>query len=236
MLYVYHGTDTGRVADRTNALIAGLRGKRAGAQVFMFEGDDFEDSEVDALIDARGLFVEKHIVVFKQPFVKSDSTDRLLSRVERFGLSENIFIIEEGKLDTHAQKVLEKHAEKIEKHGGTQTKDEFNVFALGDALGARKQKELWLLYMQAQRAGVATAPLVGTLHWAARSMLLAARCNTAEESGQKPYVFSKFKRYASNYTMSELHTLSRSLLTMYHDARRGTLDLDRALECFILSL
>jgi len=237
MLYVFHGTDTRKAADRANRLVARLRDKRPDAQVFVFEGAAFEDHAVDELVEARGLFVERHIVVFKQPFETSDSGARLLERLERFEVSENIFVITDGALPDPVRTALARHAEQAEEHQAPAVQERaFNVFALGDALAARNKRELWLLYTHARRAGVDAEYILGTLHWAVRGMLLAERSHTAAEAGQKPFVYSKFKRAAARYTHDELIALSHALLAAYHDARSVGPTLDNALERLTLSL
>lgn len=237
MLYVYYGSHTERVADHANKLVAGLLKRRADAQVFRFEGGGFEVQDIDELIEARGLFIEKHVVVLKQPLETRESRDHILERLEQFQLSENIFVIAEGVLGAKEKKALEKHAEKIEELAAEKrTATEFNVFALGDALGARKRKELWLLYLQARHAGVEAASLLGTMHWAVRGMLLARRTANANEAGQKPFMYSKFKRYAANYSEQELLTLSRKLIAIYHDTRRGKVNIENGLERLTLTV
>jgi DNA polymerase III delta subunit len=237
MLYVFHGTDTYTVADKANRLVAGLVRKFPDVQVFTFEGDFIEESALDELVEARGLFIEKQIIVLKQPFIKAESRDLILARIKNFGLSQNIFVLSEGKLLADQKRALTKHAEKIEEYKSEGKKEEkFNVFALSDALGAHNKKVLWTGYVEARRAGVAAEPIHGMLHWAIRSMLLADRAKSPEESGQKPFIYSKFKRYAQNYGEDALRQHSRELITIYHDARRGVHELDTALERWVLGL
>ena len=161
----------------------------------------------------------------------------ILARLERFAVSENIFIIEEGVLAARQHKVCKEHAHKIEEHKERQVRTPaFNVFALSDALCARDKKRLWTLYVEARRAGVEPESILGTLHWAVRGMLVAAACDHAEEAGQKEFVFGKAKRYSRGFSRNELVLMSRALISMYHDAHRGSRVLDTDLERFTLTL
>jgi DNA polymerase III delta subunit len=238
MLYVFHGTNTHKVADQTNKLITSLRTKRPLVEIFSFEGGEIQDSDLDALIEAQGLFVEKHIVVLRQTFEFAESRERVLVRLKRLAETQNIFVISENKLLAEHKKALTKHATKIEEHMQVvEEKKKFNVFQLGDALGARHRQELWSGYIQALRAGLEPESIHGTLHWALKSMLSATKTKSAEEAGQKSgFVYNKFKRYATNFKKDELAELSRSLVTVYHDARRGKVDFKTALEQWVLKI
>lgn len=236
MLYVYFGTDTEKVADKANATIATLKKKRPDAQVFVFEGAFTDGAPLDELVGAQGLFVDKHVVVLKQSFETAESRDLILERVERLATSQNIFVLAEGKVDAPHKKTLQKHATKIEEHAKKAEERDFSGFALGDALGARDRRALWTEYMLARRSGSEPEVLHGTLTWAVRSMILASRCASADEAGMKPFGYSKFKRFASNYTPEELLTLSRQLITLYHEARWGKHDLAIATERWTLGV
>jgi len=67
-------------------------------------------------------------------------------------------------------------------------------------------------------------------------MIVARLSKDANESGLKPYVFQKSKSFAQNYSEDEMKKMSSSLVSIYHDSRRGIHDFDIALERFILSL
>lgn len=238
MLYVYHGNNVLKVADQTNKLVASLKAKRPLVEVFSFESGQLSGSDLDALIEAQGLFVEKHIVVLRQMFEVVESRDVVLTRLKRLADTQNIFIISENKLLAEYKKTLTKHATKIEEHTqAIREKEVFNVFALGDALGARNKQALWVGYMQALRAGLEPESIHGTLHWAVKAMLGTVATKSPEEAGQKSaYSYNKFKRFSTNFTKEELTTLSRSLIAIYHDAHRGKTDLKIALEQWVLQV
>jgi len=238
MLYIFHGSNTHKVADQTNKLVTGLLAKRPLAQVFSFEGGMMKESELDELIEAQGLFVEKYIVVLRQTLEVALSRDMVLARIQRLADTQNIFVISENKLLAEHKKILTKHATKIEEHTQVVKKEEvFNVFALSDALGVRNKQALWVGYTQALQAGLEPESIHGTLHWAVKAMLGATNTKSAEEAGQKSsFVYNKFKRYASNFKKGELAKLSQSLIVLYHDARRGKHELKTALERWILEV
>jgi len=236
MLYVYFGTNTTKVADQASRLVAALRAKQPNAQVFHIHVDEVPVAELDELIEARGLFVEKHVVVLKRPFVDSTSKDIVLERLERFAASPNIFILIEGALTATAKKQMKRHATLIEEHAVQVQKRQAANFALSDALAARDRKALWLAYMEEQQKGNDLSPVLGTLHWTVRSMLLASTTTSAEEAGMSPFPYRKAKHAAHNFTNTELRALSRSLIELYHDVRRGKHELATALELWVLTV
>ncbi len=237
MLYVYYGTDVKKVADQTNKLIANLLKKRPDAQVFSFENKDVDESKLDELIEAQGLFVEKHIVVLKQTFEMADSRDVIIKRLKHFASAPNVFIIAENKLVAEHKKKLKKYASDIKEHNEIKKEtNKFNVFSLGDALGARNRQLLWKGYIDALRAGLEVESIHGTLHWAVKSMLSAQNSNSPDEAGQKSFTYNKFKRYSANFKDGELKKLSRELISIYHDARRGKHELKTALERWCLGV
>lgn len=219
MLYLFHGTDTFRVADQANSVVASLRAKRPDASVYVFEGALIDPAPLDELIEARGLFVQKHIVVLKLPFETTDSRDMVLARVERLSVSENIFVLSEGKLLAEHKRVLEQYATKSEEHTKVVTqKRGFDSYGVASALKARNRRALWEGYLRTQRSGESAEAMCGLMHWAVKDML------------QHPV------RYSSKYTNEELVGMSRSLISLYHDAHRGIYDLDTALERWTLSV
>lgn len=237
MLYVIHGNNTTKVADQATKLVKGILEKRKGAQLYTFEGENLQVDQLDALIDARGLFVEKHVIVIKQPYIKTEVKNVMFERLKRFSETDNIVVLVEGKILAQDKKKLEKYAHRIEEHAlEEKKKDVFNVFTLGDALGRRKKQELWSGYIQAQRAGLELESIHGTLHWAVKAMVIAKKSSSPEESGQKPYTYNKNKTYAKNFKEEELLNLSRDLIEIYHGARRGKYELAVALERWMLRL
>lgn len=237
MLFVFYGTNTKKVADQASRLVANLLKKKPDAQVFSFEGENMSESDLDELIEAQGLFVEKHVVVIKRAFSVVESRDMVLARLKQFASTPNIFVIIEDKLLAEHKKAFAKHAEKIEEHTQAKVeKIEFNVFALADALGEKNKQRLWTGYIEALRAGNEVESIQGTLHWAVKAMLASAHSESPEEAGQKPYSYNKFKRFAKNFSEEELKGLSRSLISLYHDARRGKVELKTGLERWILTI
>ena len=92
----------------------------------------------------------------------------------------------------------------------------------------RDKKQLWILYTQAKREGISDEEIHGILFWQVKAMLLAARSKDAGAAGLNPFVYSKSKGFLKNFEEKEVENISSSLVTLYHDSRRGK---HRALKC-----
>ncbi len=126
--------------------------------------------------------------------------------------SKHLFIIEiESGADM--ARAVEKVGGKVVKVKAPPKEKTFEVFSLATALGKKDKKALWLLYREALDGGVEPEALIGILAWKARQMLGI--------KGVKDTAARK---------------LSRDLVCLYHDSRRGAGELELLLERFILTM
>jgi DNA polymerase III delta subunit len=119
---------------------------------------------------------------------------------------------------------------------GPQARSEFNIFALTDAIGARKKRDAWVLYQKALLAGLSPDEVFFKLFWQFKTMLLASRTKTAQEAEMKDYPYSKAKGFLQNFKPGEVEKLLESLVAEYHQARRGEGEIETAVEKIILRL
>ena len=243
MIYLFYGPDTEKARQKANSVVESLLKKRPDASLFRLDSDSWQEAAFDEYVGGQGLFVNKYIVFLDQLFEKKEIKEYVVDRLKELKSSENIFIVLENILDKATLTKFGKNAEKVqvfgeekEVTGKTKKSGEFNMFAITDALGARNQKRLWTLYQQAQRHDVVPEELHGILFWQVKSMLLALSAKDAKEAGLNPFVYSKAKNYAKNFTESELKKTSSQLVTMYHQAHRGEVDFNAALEKFFLQI
>lgn len=243
MIYLFYGQDIEQARRKSNSVVESLLKKRPDASFFRLDSDTWQEAAFDEYVGGQGLFVQKYIVVLDRLFEKKEIKEYVVERLKILKASDNIFIVLENSLDKATLGKFEKNAEKIqifgeEKEEAVKKKktDEFNMFAITDALGARNQKRLWTLYQQAVRREVVPEELHGILFWQIKSMLLALSSKDAKEAGLNPFVYSKAKNYAKNFTLPELKKISSQLVTMYHQAHRGEVDFSVALEKFFLSI
>lgn len=237
MLYFIHGTNTEKTRSKAHGIIDTLQKKKPDALFFKVDAEELTKDMLDELIGGQGLFEKKYIVFLNTVCANAEGRDALVSRIKEIQGSDNVFILLEEKIDAKTKKKIESVAQKVEEHNSVAVKKEsFNIFALTDVLGRRNRKELWVLYQRARMHGVAPEEVHGILFWQIKSMLLAAQETSAKSAGLKPFVYSKAKGFLSNYSQQELKSISKNLVDLYHDARRGIGTLDTSLERFILTL
>ncbi len=247
MLYLYHGTDTQTSANKARALVKSLRSKRADATFVEIDADHWSKSIVQENAGGQGLFSAKYIILLDRVTENAEAKDQIADVTDIMKESDNIFIILEGKLNADLKKSLEKHAEKTVTSdlketggasgaGGAFAKRDFNIFALGDAIGARDPFKSWSIYRQAIDLGQETEAIVGTIFWQVKSIAIAADAPSAAASGLSPFVYSKSKKYAGNYSKEELRALMGDLISVYHDGHRGVADMELSIEKLLLGL
>ena len=239
MLYLLHGTDTGRGREKLGSLLESLYKKKPDASVMRIDDEGFDASALDELISGQGLFERKQIIVFDNVFRNTVAMEAISQSLKDIASSQNIFIVFEETLDKKTLSKFQKHAEKIQefdKKDLGSAKKPFDIFSLTDALGKRDKKKLWILYQKARMHNISNEEVHGILFWQVKSMLLAGSAPNAKEAGLNPFVYRKATQFQKNYSDSELKTLSAVLISLYHDARRGIHDLGISLERFVLDI
>ncbi len=234
MIYVLHGSDILTIRSRARDLVSSLLLKKPDTVHVRITPERVSPGVFEELLGSRGLFSDKLIVELDG--LCSIPEACLEEYMPQFKDSEYVFIVIEEGVEVKMLKVLKDHAHKIENHELVQSVErEPTLFALADALGMRDKKKLWVEYTQAILNDTAPEEIHGMLFWQVKSMIIAS-CTTEKESGLKPFVYGKSKRYGNNFKKGELESLSSSLVSLYHDARRGLTDFGLALEQWVLSI
>lgn len=246
MLYFFYGSDKDTAREKVNALVEGLRKKKPEAEVFRLSAEDWSDpldhrhgeTRLEELIGGQGLFNKTYIVEIVSLFENGEAKEGFLKKLSDIAASPNVFVSREWAVDKETLLLVGEHAEKVQvcaqKEG--KKKPDFNVFSLTDAFGRRDKKQLWVLLQKAVASGAAPEEIHGILFWQLKSIVLALRCKTAEEAGVKPFVWSKAKSFAKNWSEGELKSLSSKMVSLYHDSHRGVHDFSVALERFVLTI
>ena len=238
MIYLLHGTDTIKSRKKLHTLLDSMFTKKPDASYMRIERENFDESRIEEFAGGQGLFENKYIIVFDNLFVDKNIKEVILKKIKEISKSQNIFIFLEEKLNKTELNRFEKYAEKIQEFGASGSKKEkkFDIFSLTDAFGKRDKKGLWILYQKAKLNNVSDEEVHGILFWQIKSMLLSFNAKDAKESGLNPFVFRKSLGFIKNYSEGELKRISSSLVSLYHDTRRGIHEMDIALERFILGI
>lgn len=240
MMYLLYGDNTDLARSKLRGIIDSQTKKTPDAVHFRLTTENFSEEKLEELLGSGGLFQNAYIVVLDNLFQDEKAADAILVKLSEIEESQNIFIVLETNLTKAILTKLEKKSAKTQTFALStkleKKKPEFSVFTLSDALGARDKKKLWTLFIGAKQAGVSSEEIHPILLWQIKAMLGAVGGSSALEAGLNPFVYTKAKSFSKNFRKDELGTLSRSLIDMYHEVRRGLIDFDIALERWILSL
>ncbi len=233
MLHLFYGNDTITVRQKAHDFTAAEEKK--GMKVEHIEVENYVEGVFSDIVGAVSLFGEKTLYIIDTLSGKTEMYDALIENLEAFASSDNTFVVIEGALLAPQKKKFQKHAETMEEYKAVAT-ELFNVFSMADSLARKDKKTLWLQLQDARHTGLKTEAIIGTLWWQLKSMRLAKATNNAKEAGMKDFSYNKAKRALSIFKDGELETLSKSLLTVYHDGHLGKVDTDIALERWMLTL
>jgi DNA polymerase III delta subunit len=252
MLYVFHGSDAQTSQKKASALVSSLREKRPDASYIRIEAGHWTPTVIEEHLGGQGLFSNKYIIFLDRVTENADAKEALPDFIPAMKESANIFIVLEGKILADLKKAVDAQAEKEVESAGAEGKksasssasagkssggkSEFNIFALADAIGDRNRFKAWSVYRQAIDSGIEPENILGTLFWQAKSMALASGAKSAGEAGVSPFVFSKAKKAAGNYSAEELANLTKNFVTLYHDSHRGKVDAELGVERLLLTI
>jgi DNA polymerase III delta subunit len=238
MLYLLHGENFKESRKKLHSLVESLLKKEPNASQFHIDNENFCYDLLKEMIGSIDLFVGKYIVVVDKIFEDKENGDAVLKELKEIANSENIFIFIEEKLNKTILARFKKWAEKIQEFTEKETKkqEQFNVFSITDALGKRDKRGMWVLYQKALMSGVVPEELHGIIFWQTKNILMVKNETNPGGLGLNPFVLRKSLSFAKNFKKDELVKLSRELVEIPHNARRGLEDFDISLEKFILRL
>ena len=234
MLYLFNGNDEVLVRAKARAHALSLQGENC--DFLVLESDTFSSATFDESFFAQSFFGTSYVVFCDNVFENKEA----LGFFEEFGdeivKSSNNCVLAEKTLPVALQTKFKKAGAKIFDFK-VEKKDErkFNTFALGDALGMKDKKNLWILFAQARELGLEGEEICGVLFWQIKNILLAGTTKTSIEAGISEYPYKKAKSFSKVWKREELQSSLISLTKMYHDAHRGKGDFMNRLEIFVLS-
>ena len=211
MLYFYSGTDRKKAYAAMNAAVKKLS-KKDSRIVRISDANQLED--LQAALRGAGMFNESRIVVFNGVLANEEMRTELLGSLAHIRDSEEVFFILEEKPDAATRKQIEKYAEKSERYDSPSGKKDTGIFAIADALKHADKKGRWVSYQRQLAENAAPEAIHGILFWAAKDMFLKSRTDAEKARATR---------------------LIAELAELPHESRRHGIELEYALELFILS-
>ena len=181
------------------------------------------------------MFGEKVIYLIDTPSADALFYEEVSTTLEAFKDSLNVFVVIEDSLLAAQKKIFTKYADSIEEVK-TQKEERYNVFALADSLSRKDKKTLWMQLQEATQRGLSAEEIIGTLWWQLKTLRLAKLTKDAHQAGMKDFTYNKAKRSLSYFKNGELEQLSTTLLSVYHDGHLGKVDINLALEKWVLTI
>ena len=194
-------------------VVVGQKKRPKGSEEIKWE--NIQSDELASLASTDALFGGTRTIVFSGA-LNGVRGEEFLKLAKEFAESAHTFVFEEEKLLKHETDIVTKAGAKVEKIEKIKKETGFDPHGLTFALGLRDKKKLWLGLTAALEEGEKPEAIAGLLHWKVRDMLS--------------------KNAPGKYSKEEMKSLSRTLISLYHDSHRGLGELELLLERFALKL
>jgi DNA polymerase III delta subunit len=237
MLYVYHGSDIEKARTKVRKTIESLRAKQPNATYMRVYGDEFLTTDTLELTASQGLFKSAYIVLLDSILASADAEKRFAEALVAFADAEHVFLLLQDSIDEKLLAQIAKKAQKVDRfdvHTAPQ-KAPLNPFALTDALLARDAGGVFAQLYTATKSGRPPEETLGTLFWAAKSIVLAHTARSATDAGLKEFPFKKAQRAAQKFSRTEARQLMCALATAQADAYTQGVPLELMLERILIS-
>ena len=173
-------------------------------------------ADLDAALEGGGMFPPGggRAVILDGIFTNEELRERLLAKLAPLKEASDSFFIFEEKLDAATKRSVVKYAGKAETFDAPKGEKDNAIFRMRFALEKGDKKALWVGLMHEIAAGKAPEAVHGFLFWAAKQMVLARHSGVQERRAR---------------------TLLSRLAELPHESRRKGVELEYALERFVLS-
>lgn len=215
MIYLFHGSNVGKVRAKAFQWVAATRAKVPDAFYVRLSAEAVSEESLSEAMSMQGLFFSKTLIVLDDPFAKEESSQTVLNLLPDLAKSPNVIAIVAPKLLAARTKKITAVAEKVFVEDVTSRPARGFNSGLVNALAAKDGALLWQELMRAYRQGDVPELLHGLLHWKARDLM--------QKGGR-------------GWSKDEARILSRDLILLLSDSRGRDLPLAEGLERFALSL
>lgn len=207
MIYLLHGNDYPAKKEYIN-------NKFSDSEINYLKSKDLSLPILSSYAHQSSLFGKEEVYILEDSISGSDiiwSKDLLTSLQN----SKNIFVLLEDVMTVAERKVYKSFLKEEKEFKSKKEKSESeNPFVLANMFGARNKLGAWLEYRKQVEAGASKEAISGMLFWKIKSLLVSKQ-------------FGAFKE-------AELKDSATKLVSIYHLSHFGELDMETAIEKFIL--
>jgi len=198
MIYFFTGNNHKELIQKKQDLIKALQTKQPGASVVQVDSEEITADFIEGLFETQGLFLDKQIVSFGQVCEEKDQWAVLKKNLKDFAEREDIIIWSE--IHTKVLAPLKKKIEEIKKLSQktvelNKAKESSNeqspeLFTFAGQFFTLPKKNLWVAFQKVRDEVTDGDVPLNMLLWQTRA-ILQSRASNAEDSGLKPFVYSK---------------------------------------------
>jgi DNA polymerase III delta subunit len=205
MLYIIYGNDSKKKRNKLNEIIS-------ETEVVNLKKVEITSEILLSYSDQASLFGQKSSIVIEGFFEEKVVLNK--ETIKNLNSSNNNFIFYENEVLVSELKSFKSYAD-IEKFELSKIKaKEENNFKLADLYAKKDKLGAWDFYLSLVDQGVPAEAIIGIIFWKIKAIASSGR-------------FSPF-------TLNELQQNSSRLIDIYHLSHRGEMDMNIALEEFIL--
>lgn len=209
MIYAFIGNDREAVHSKSQAWMAAARKKQPELTYVRLTPEEFSVEALLEYVSSSSLFVQKILVTLDE-ISEGKEFSLLLEHIDTLADSENVFVLIDSGLTPKEKTAVEKAATKTVVCEKKTEGPDWSLFAVGGALAKGDLKGAWVSYVKKRREGIEPEALAGIIH-------------------------SKIRKLIIEDTTKNWSAYSKYFLDLYHGARRGEMELDEAVEYFLLT-
>lgn len=212
MIYFFTGTDREKARAAMNADIERAAKKMHGDVIRITDAHTIDDLRVALL--GKGMFENARVLVLEGILANEDMLPLVMERLVFLAENEDTVFFYEEKPTADIRRKIERHAEKSVRFDAPKKDRDNSIFSLPNALACGDKKALWVEYQRALARGDAPEAIHGVLFWGAKRM------------------------YSGSTARGTTHARNMiiELAELPHEARRHGIELEYALERYILTV
>ncbi len=115
MFYVLYGKDTFRAKRKLKELRDFFLSKTGDLGIFQANGENFDRAQFEEFLAAKNLFSGKNVIICENLFENKSFSDFALKNIDKFAISENVFLFWEEEIDEDILPLIKEKAEKAQK-------------------------------------------------------------------------------------------------------------------------
>lgn len=213
MLFVFVGNN----AEDRKKRIDSLKKQYSTDVDYLLDENNFSNDSISPFLE-NGFFEEKTYLVILQSLLESPHLNLIKEYICFLEKSKNIFIITEDFLEKSTEDSLNSSGvipiilkEEVSK------KEFNNPFIFTEYVLARDKKNAWITLNDLKNKSE-IGQILATLFWSLKTLYIVSDSSISQtQSGLKPFVYSKHKKYTSLWSIEDQNIFLSRILSLQSD-------------------